>query len=97
MRTTIDLPDETFRHLKASAALQGVALKTLLQRLLDDGLARQGQADSAAQSTGRSALPRLALSAADEKKSARTLSQLEQRGALSNAGLLEALEQADRG
>jgi hypothetical protein len=42
MRTTIDLPDELFRKVKAAAALEGVKLKDLIARLIENGL-RQGQ------------------------------------------------------
>lgn len=38
MRTTIDLPDELYRTLKARAALSGVPLRELLQRLIEQGL-----------------------------------------------------------
>ena len=38
MRTTLDLPDALFRQLKAQAALQGITLKSLLQRLIERGL-----------------------------------------------------------
>ena len=33
MRTTLDLPDETFRRLKAQAALRGFKLKELVAQL----------------------------------------------------------------
>jgi hypothetical protein len=39
MRTTIDLPDALYRHIKARAALQGVPVKTLVGTLLQRGLA----------------------------------------------------------
>lgn len=38
MRTTIDLPDETFRQLKARAALSGLKLKDLVTQLIERGL-----------------------------------------------------------
>jgi hypothetical protein len=38
MRTTIDLPDETFRQLKARAALNGLKLKDLVTQLVERGL-----------------------------------------------------------
>ncbi len=38
MRTTLDLPDELFRQVKAKAALEGVALKNLLTRYVESGL-----------------------------------------------------------
>ena len=39
MRTTLDLPDHTFRALKAEAALRGFKLKELVTKLLETGLA----------------------------------------------------------
>ncbi len=39
MRTTLDLPDETFRQLKAQAALNGLMLKELVTQLIQRGLA----------------------------------------------------------
>jgi len=39
MRTTLDLPDETFRRLKAQAALSGLKLKTLVTQYIERGLA----------------------------------------------------------
>lgn len=39
MRTTLDLPDTLFRTLKARAALEGVPMKRVLQRLVEAGLA----------------------------------------------------------
>ena len=39
MRTTLDLPDETFRKLKAEAALRGFKLKELVTQLIERGLA----------------------------------------------------------
>lgn len=38
MRTTLDLPDETFRKLKAEAALRGFKLKELVAQLIERGL-----------------------------------------------------------
>ena len=38
MRTTLDLPDETFRQLKAQAALSGLKLKELVTQLIQRGL-----------------------------------------------------------
>lgn len=42
MKTTLDLPDETFRRLKAAAALRGFKLKELIARIIDRGLAEGG-------------------------------------------------------
>jgi hypothetical protein len=38
MRTTIELPDDLYRALKARAGLTGVTLKRLVQRLIEQGL-----------------------------------------------------------
>jgi plasmid stability protein len=38
MRTTLDLPDELMRHLKARAALEGRSLRDLTQDLIERGL-----------------------------------------------------------
>jgi hypothetical protein len=38
MRTTLDLPDELFRQVKAKAALEGSKLKQLLRRYIESGL-----------------------------------------------------------
>ncbi len=38
MRTTLDLPDETFRRLKAEAALRGYKLKELVAQFIERGL-----------------------------------------------------------
>jgi hypothetical protein len=51
MRTTIDLPDALYRHIKARAALEGVPVKTLVGTLLQRGLA-------AAEPQSRTAQPR---------------------------------------
>ncbi|MCE7872963.1 hypothetical protein DYH09_21640 [bacterium CPR1] len=42
MRATVDLPDELHRSLKARAALSGVSLKELIQRLIEQGLRQPG-------------------------------------------------------
>ena len=39
MRTTLDLSDETFRQLKAQAALSGLKLKDLVTQFIERGLA----------------------------------------------------------
>jgi hypothetical protein len=44
MRTTLDIPDETFRQLKAHAALNGLLLKELVTQLIQRGLAAQPSA-----------------------------------------------------
>jgi hypothetical protein len=38
MRTTLDLPDDTFRKLKAEAAMRGFKLKELVTQLIENGL-----------------------------------------------------------
>lgn len=38
MRTTIELPDDLYRTLKARAGLSGVTLRQLVQRLIEQGL-----------------------------------------------------------
>ena len=38
MRTTLDLPDDLFRQVKAKAALEGAKLKDLLTRFIESGL-----------------------------------------------------------
>lgn len=53
MRTTLDLPDETFRRLKAQAALRGFKLKELVAQLIDRGLA-EGAVDPPTARTGSS-------------------------------------------
>ena len=43
MRTTLDLPDETFRKLKAEAALRGYKLKELVAEFIERGLIEERQ------------------------------------------------------
>lgn len=38
MRTTVDIPDDLLRALKARAALSGVTLRELVRRLIEQGL-----------------------------------------------------------
>ncbi|HEX4078574.1 MAG TPA: hypothetical protein VHX61_06840 [Rhizomicrobium sp.] len=38
MRTTIEIPDELYRSLKARAALSGVPVRAVVTQLLDQGL-----------------------------------------------------------
>ena len=56
MRTTIDLPDELFRQVKARAALDGLRLKDLITRFVEQGL-RGGVAPGAPARRRRSELP----------------------------------------
>ena len=52
MRTTLDIPDETFRQLKAQAALNGMKLKELVTQLIQRGLAAGVVAPEPAQQPG---------------------------------------------
>jgi hypothetical protein len=54
MRTTVDLPDELLRQIKAKAALEGMTLKELLTAYIFSGL-RQPTPSKAA--TPRSKIP----------------------------------------
>lgn len=48
MRTTVDLPDDLYRALKARAALSGVTMRDLIRRLVEYGLRQPSMpADSA--------------------------------------------------
>ncbi|MFI5385469.1 MAG: hypothetical protein ACHQ50_05035 [Fimbriimonadales bacterium] len=38
MRTTIDIPDDLFRRVKAVAALKGITLKNLVRGFIEQGL-----------------------------------------------------------
>lgn len=38
MRTTIDLPEDLYRTLKARAGLSGITLRQLVQQLIEQGL-----------------------------------------------------------
>lgn len=58
MRTTIELPDSLYRQVKAKAALEGVPMKTLVQRLVEHGLATPLEPQRAAP---RSAPPTLSI------------------------------------
>ena len=42
MRTTIELPDDLYRTLKARAGLNGVTLRRLVLRLIEQGLSSSG-------------------------------------------------------
>jgi len=53
MRTTIDLPDDLIRQVKARAALDGLRLKDLITRFVEQGL-KQGAPNTRAK---RSDLP----------------------------------------
>jgi hypothetical protein len=45
MRTSLDLPDPLFKHLKARAALEGRTLRELVIELVEKGLNAQEVAD----------------------------------------------------
>lgn len=45
MRTTVDLPDDLFRRVKATAALRGTSLKDFITQAIEDELARQKAPD----------------------------------------------------
>lgn len=57
MRTTLDLPDEVFRQLKAEAALRGAKLKDLIAQYIEKGLA--DRAAPRGERRARSPLPTL--------------------------------------
>lgn len=58
MRTTLDLPDETFRQLKTEAALCGAKLKDLITEFIEKGLAARAAAQPVKART-RSPLPQI--------------------------------------
>jgi hypothetical protein len=53
VRTTVDIPDPTYRQLKAKAALQGCSVKDLILR----GVEVELNGDRRTQAKGRVALP----------------------------------------
>lgn len=59
MRTTLELPDPLFKHLKARAALEGSTLRDLVVQLVERGLQA---ADVAAAPAAPAALPSIKLS-----------------------------------
>ena len=56
MRTTIDLPDDLFRQVKAKAALSGAKLKDLIAYYIERGL-RENDSAPLVQPRQRSPLP----------------------------------------
>ena len=78
MRTSIDFPDDLFRHIKAQAALQGISLKDMVLDLITKGL----QAPPVSSNTPMPKLPTVHLGQPMELE----------RHMLSNAGLSELLE-----
>lgn len=57
MRTTIDLPDDLFRQAKARAALDGMKLKDLITRFVEQGLGLGAPGSAAPVRRRRSELP----------------------------------------
>jgi len=57
MRTTVDLPDDLLRRVKARAALNGTTLKELIARFVEQGLRRTAPAPAAPTRRRRSELP----------------------------------------
>jgi hypothetical protein len=57
MRTTIDLPDELLRQVKARAALDGLKLKDLITRYVEQGLRQGAQSPPPLPQHRRSELP----------------------------------------
>jgi hypothetical protein len=55
MRTTLDLPDDLFRRVKAKAALEGATLKETLARYIESGLRQPTELGHPP--SGRSKLP----------------------------------------
>lgn len=47
MRTTVDLPDDLYRALKARAALSGVTVRELVRRYLEQGLRQPSTSERA--------------------------------------------------
>jgi hypothetical protein len=78
MRTSLDVPDALFRHLKARAALEGTSLRELVLTLIERGLA---QPESAMVANAPAPLPSVRLGAPMKLKASE----------LSNAKLAEFL------
>jgi len=57
MRTTIDLPDELLRQAKARAALDGMKLKDLITRFVEQGLGSSALRSTGPRRRRRSELP----------------------------------------
>jgi hypothetical protein len=57
MRTTIDLPDELLRQVKARAALDGLKLKDLITRYVEQGLRQGAQSPPRCPNTGAASSP----------------------------------------
>lgn len=80
MRTTIELPDPLYRQVKAKAALEGVSMKSLVQRLVERGLAMPAEPAAVGK---RSVLPSISIG--------NPLPVTE----LSNAGLFELMDEGE--
>lgn len=78
MRTSFDVPDPLFRHLKAQAAVEGTTLRELLLRLIERGMAAEAPQTSA----GAVPLPSVRLGAPLAVR----------KNQLTNAGLSELLD-----
>jgi hypothetical protein len=48
MRSTLDIPDSLFRHLKARAAMEGTTLRDLVVELIEKGMQVPAMTDSPA-------------------------------------------------
>jgi hypothetical protein len=83
MRTTIDIPDDLFRRVKARAALEGRKLKDLIAEYVEQGLDR-GPVPDIGERRRRSPLPVIPKAA-----TGRTIP------ALSNAEIQAILDQED--
>lgn len=81
MRTSLDLPDPLFRHLKARAALEGRTLRDLVISLVERGLAAPAAQTQSAGAADE--LPSISLGAPMALGA----------GELSNAALAERLDE----
>jgi NRPS condensation-like uncharacterized protein len=80
MRTSLDIPDDLFRHLKARAALEGSTLRDLVLSLVERGMAAPAPTPA---EDAPAALPSVRLGAPLALR----------KNALSNAHLAELLEE----
>ena len=53
MRTSLDLPPDTFRKLKARAAAEGKTIKTLVHEIITEALRREPDATPVARVPGK--------------------------------------------
>ena len=75
MRTTLDMPDETFHKLKAVAALLGFKLKEMVTQFIESGLAASSRQPESDRSRRRPPVP-IAREADDSVTPALTNAQL---------------------